>query len=327
MNVFIEQVAHHFNLGAPNTITVSPMHGSANRLWQFTTPQAKFVVKELCYDPPDYHQRRHKAAAFEHHVFQNGNVLMPEPIPAINGDFICKLQGSRNQPVPIRVHRFMNPDGHTPSNRTYLIKAGESLHTIQTLGQSDTSTATHTLLQHEEDPLITLDRMCHAPKLSTLYPEAQSVLTDALQIIHQGDNTKGAWIFTHRDHKPENSLCVHNQPAIIDWDECDYCHPKLEAVTAALRWSGAPNPKQDAFVAFLDGYTTSGGPLTSLEPHDFAKWVSSLVSWFCFQTRRALGDWPDENPTERDKAIVMAHNALTSMRPTLNQLTTWAKWY
>lgn len=324
---FTKTVANHFKLGNANTITLSPMHGNANRLWHFSTPNAQFVVKEMAYDPPEYRQRRHKAATFEHRVFQNGNVLMPEPIQAINGDFICELIGSRKQPVPIRVHRWMNHDVNTTPTHAYLLKAGNSLHTIQTFGQHDTSIEQNTLVQCEEDPLLTLDRIRCEPKLSSFYDEAQSILIDALQIIQDGENSKGIWIFSHRDHKPENSLRVQSRPAIIDWDECGYCHPKLEAVEAALRWADAPDPNRDMFVAFLDGYVASGGTLTPLKEQDFAKWVAALVSWFFFQARRALGDWPDEKPSERDKAIVLAQDALTSIRPTLNQLATWTKWY
>ena len=85
-------------------------------------------------------------------------------------------------------------------------------------------------------------------------------------------------------------------------------------------------PDRGAFVAFLDGYVALGGTLFKLEEQDFAKWIAALVDWFCFQARRALGDWDDENQSERKDAIAKAHNALTSLRSTLEQLSTWVKW-
>lgn len=327
MNTFIREVANHFNLGDPNQIQVSPLRGYANYLWQFSTPHGKYVIKEMVYDTPNYFEQRQKAAAFEYHVFKSKTVLMPEPIPAITGDFINLLTGSRSQSsVQVRVHHWMDGDTHSAPKNDYLQKAGASLYAVQSLGQNWSCAEQHTLCQWDQDLFITLDRLRNAPKLSSLYNMANPVLKDALQLINKGENIEGDWIFSHRDHKPENTLQVNNQPAIIDWDECEHCHPKLEVVEAAMRWSGDTKPDAKAFATFLDGYVSAGGTLSKLEECDFAKRVSALVSWFSFQSRRALGDY-NESPSAQDDAKRLAHNAITSLQPTLNQISTWMKWY
>jgi hypothetical protein len=145
--------------------------------------------------------------------------------------------------------------------------------------------------------------------------------------VAAAEELEGEWVYSHCDHKPENALDVGSTPAVLDWDECGHCHPRLEAVEAALRWAGAPAPDRAAFAAFLDGYAGSGGAIDSLSPRDFGKWTAGLLGWFSFQGRRALGEWPLDTPDERDVAATMAGDAVRELAGSLSALTTWAGWY
>ena len=114
--------------------------------------------------------------------------------------------------------------------------------------------------------------------------------------------------------------------AVLDWDECGHCHPRLEAVEAAIRWAGHADPDRDAFEAFLAGYSHTGGDLTGLSECDFGKWIAALLGWFSLQARRALGDWPSDTEAERQAAASMAHDALAALRLSLAALPTWISW-
>jgi aminoglycoside phosphotransferase (APT) family kinase protein len=213
------------------------------------------------------------------------------------------------------------------TDRDYLAEAGRTLHLIQVHGLNWSTETSGKLDWWDEDPLAVHARVYSSPETEALHNTDRSSLVDAMQIISEGEQTVGPWLYTHCDHKPENSLRVENCPAIIDWDECGHCHPRLETVKAALRWSGTEDPNREAFVAFLDGYSKSGGTIAGLVEQDFAKWVAAIVGWFAFQARRALGDWPEDTPDERKAALDMSINAYASLQPTLSRISTWTSWY
>lgn len=321
---FVEAVTTTFGLGRAKNLDVTPMKGSANRLWQFSGRRT-VVVKELSHDSVEDLPRRREAAAFEQRVYNEGNVVMPQPLRSASGQIICLLTGSRGRPLPVRVHKWLEGDRRETFDRDDLESAGKSLYAIQAVGQK-WSSGVGGLSWWDQEPLFVLDRLRADTELASIYDDAGPLLTDALQVVHEGEDLEGDWIFTHCDHKPANALCVRGKPAILDWDECGHCHPRLEAVEAALRWAGESSPDKGAFVAFMDGYSAAGGTVTNLRERDFAKWVAALVGWFCFQSRRALGDYSDDRPSDRAKAAEMARDALMSLRSTVDGLATWAKW-
>ena len=325
MDVFKHAVATHFDLGDPRKITVSPMRGSANRLWKFAAPGSDYVVKELAYDAPSDFEERVEAAAFERQLFEQDTILLPEPIRSTTGDIICTLTGSRGHPLSVRAHRWLDGESFC-KEPTYLAAAGASLHVIQQVGRTWSTRAARSLADWDEDPLAVLDRIKADPAPWGMPDLDHAAVDEVLRIIRAGEKTSGAWVFTHGDHKPENSLRVGDRPAIIDWDECRHCHPRIEAACSALRWAGAPNPQQDAFTAFLDGYFEAGAESFRLEERDFAKWLAELVSWFAFQARRAMGEWETDSNAEREHALHMSRKVYQSLRPTLDQLPIWAQW-
>jgi len=152
------------------------------------------------------------------------------------------------------------------------------------------------------------------------------VIAEALAVVDDAGAAEGPWVYTHCDHKPENALVVQGAPAVLDWDECGHCHPRLEAAEAALRWAGPPTPRRDAFEAFLVGYSDAGGDMSAPSERDFGKWIAALLGWFSFQGRRVLGDWPSETDAERRAAAAMARDAITDLRVSLAALQTWTSW-
>lgn len=71
--------------------------------------------------------------------------------------------------------------------------------------------------------------------------------------------------------------------AVLDWDECGYCHPRLEVVESALRWAGATvgEPRSDVARAFLREYEQLAEIRFGLVTvGDFAKWVAAGAGWF-----------------------------------------------
>jgi Ser/Thr protein kinase RdoA (MazF antagonist) len=266
-SAFVEDVAVAFRLGTPGDITVEPMVGSANRLWRFSVRSQRFVVKELSHDAPGDLPRRRRAAAFERAVFESGLVPMPEAVLTADGDMIVRLRGSRGEVQAVRVHRWMDGAPTGLPSLDLAEAAGASLHTIQAQGEAWSVEPTGSIRRWDVEPLEVVDRLRPSSN-APLAREAAAIVSDALDVVAMVEQMEGPWIYSHCDHKPENALIVGGQPVVLDWDECGHCHPRLEAVEAALRWAGAPKPRRDAFVRFVAGYVDHGGALNQLSERD-----------------------------------------------------------
>ena len=152
-------------------------------------------------------------------------------------------------------------------------------------------------------------------------PEPSSVVVAtaagrALPLIHRAGAARPA--------RPGGSVRV----AVLDWDECGYCHPRLEVVESALRWAGATvgEPRSDVARAFLREYEQVAekrfGPVTV---GDFAKWVAAGAGWFWFTARRALGRYEDDTAAERTSAAEMAAWSIETLSRTLASVDRWAE--
>ena len=323
---FISAVSDHFGLGGVDGTRVAEMPGSANRLWRFDTPLGRFVVKELSHDAPKDLDRRRRAAAFEQAVFDRREILLAEPVVGADGEIVSLLVGSRGVPCPVRVHRWV--DGQPPfgADPAFLRSAGASLHRIQQVGREWSCRPDGSLRWWDEEPLVVIERLESAGLLPDTAGSLRSVTGSVMELLDTAEKSGGDWVYSHCDHKPENSLRVGARPAVVDWDECGHILPRLEVVEAALRWAGGRTPDQGAFVAFLDGYRDAGGAIGGLTEADFAKWFAALLGWFAFQARRVLGDWPTETAEERDHAWASASWAWQGVKDTLLSVPQWKQW-
>jgi aminoglycoside phosphotransferase (APT) family kinase protein len=212
-----------------------------------------------------------------------------------------------------------------PDERT-AAAAGQALAAIQRAGSVYSSAGAGSLIWWREDLDEVLRRMVRAGLLSAAHARSDAASLDRVRsVLAAAERLPGRWIYTHNDHKPENSLLANGQIAVLDWDECGHCHPRLEAVESALRWAGVSDgePEPTAFRAFLRGYQQAPGELTDLGPADFAKWVAALAGWVGFTGSRALGEY-DDTKAEQQTAAGMAVGTLDALARTLDSLDRWA---
>ena len=325
MAVFVDAVAHTFaTIG--DVTAVEAMPGSTNRLWRFRSGRADFVVKELVYDTPADLGRRGDAAAFEQRVHESGDIEMALPVRDVAGDVFAILPGSRGAECGVRVHRWRPDPPATSVDEGFALSAGAALGRIEAHGAAWSTQESGALGWWAEHVDAALDRALRADFVGRAPGEVRSLVDDASELVRLGEASPGPWVFTHCDHKPDNSLDAGGVPVVLDWDECGHCHPRLEAVESALRWADPEVPDRGRFCAFLDGYDTAGGATTaSLEAPDFAKCVAGAAGWFAFQTRRAFGDW-DEPPDARAEAEAGARWALDGLERMLRKIPVWATW-
>lgn len=329
---FARNVCGIFGLG-PDGVQITSLPASANRLWALQTLSGRFVVKEFpYYDEQEEKERRKglaRAAEFEYSLWSTGQLTMPEPVRAVDGQFIRRLTGSRESAIAVRVHRHIDGARITiPPSTRMADAAGVALATIQRFGMTFETRPSGSVQWWTVDPRTILRRLRDAGVLDQDQAEmALAALQEACAVIAAGDELAGRWVFTHCDHKPENSLLVDGRVAVLDWDESGPCHPRLEAVESALRWAGVGQgePGREVFRAFVAGYERIGGQVGPLRRADFAKWVAGLAGWFSFTGRRALGDF-DDTDAEMSAAASMAVASISALHDTLASLDHWVTW-
>jgi Ser/Thr protein kinase RdoA (MazF antagonist) len=297
------------------------MIGSANRLWRFDVGAVSYVVKELSHESVEHIDRRRRAAAFERAVFEAGELPMPEPLFDRHHDIVTLADGSRGGRCLVRVHRWFEGRPAADVSPSLAEAAGQALAVIHHHGGAWSTERSGSLRWWDQDPMVVASRL-EGSSLSDIAGTATALMESALQVIGGAESIEGEWIYSHSDHKPQNALVVDEGVAVLDWDECGHCHPRLEAVESALRWAVASKDAPGAFRAFLGGY----GGLSQLEERDFGKWLAALLGWFSFQARRTLGDWPTDTAFERMEAEEMAREAIVELEGTLKSLSLWASW-
>lgn len=321
---FVRNIAAEFDLAA--VISVVEMAGSANRLWQFTTAKGIFVVKELPYNDREAYLALRQAANFEAMLIGEQHVRGPIPVPNRSGEYVSILTDSRGQESPVRLHQWFTGAPPRVDDLATLRNAGCTLRAIQLAGSVWSVQPTGSLQLWKSDPSSVLDHFLASGHLeSTFLRNQRRTIAEAVVLVQAGESMPGDWIYTHRDHKPENCLVQDGVVAVLDWDECNYCHPRLEAVESALRWTGIDDPKPENFRAFMTGYNESGAPLETLQEQDFAKWMAALLEWFCFQARRTVGEWPEVTEAERTAAADLARDALATLQSSLIAIPRWTR--
>jgi Ser/Thr protein kinase RdoA (MazF antagonist) len=325
---FVSTIRLLFDLGDGQTAVITPISGSANRLWRLDTAQGAFAIKEFRYTTDDkrWLAAVRRAAEFEFEVWETSRVPMAYPIRATDGAIVHVIIGSRGSPAAVRLHRWLEG---TPVPRPVAVPtaaaAGSLLSDIHRLGSRFANSDRGTLRWWRWDPAGILFRLQQFGLLDPRTAEVgRAALSDADRLIAAGEATLGRWIFSHYDHKPENALAIGETLAVLDWDESALCHPRLETVESALRWAGIAEGKvhADAFAAFVESYRDRGGQLGDLIPSDFAKWVASMVGWFEYLGRRALREF-DDSDAEAASAAEAAAAAISSLGQTLAELRTW----
>ena len=121
-------------------LQLAPLAASSTRLWALDTGSGadgggRFVVKEFPYHDGDRPAEVAAAADFEYSLWRTGDIVMPEPMRARDGQFVTWLTGSRGARVPVRAHRWLDgAPAPEPSSVVVAVAAGRALALIHRAG-------------------------------------------------------------------------------------------------------------------------------------------------------------------------------------------------
>lgn len=126
--------------------------------------------------------------------------------------------------------------------------------------------------------------------------EVRPLLPQIAAWICSSEETRQAlgdrWVISHGDLDRKNVLWSdENTPWLIDWESAGHVQPAIEAVGAALDWSGQAAGALDAaaFQAFLTGYRREV-PLTAQEVgYGLHAYCGNWCGWLKFSMQRSLG--------------------------------------
>ena len=246
---------------------------------------------------------------------------MPEPCPDSEGRYVRLMTGSRDFPVSVRVHRYVEGTlVRRPVDSGVARQAGLGLAAIQNIGvRSGLSAPMKQLWQTADDSLLRRFQR----RWPDIGVDRGRVLHDAERIA--AERAPGARPSpSHCDHKPENCLINDGVLHVLDWDEAGCCDPRIEVVESGLRWSwtaeGTPDP--GLFASFARGYRAGGRPFPPLRERDWAKWIADLGSWYEFQARCSLGEC-SAVARAPGAAASAAAEALQGLARTLQHIPEW----
>lgn len=172
-----------------------------------------------------------------------------------------------------------------------------------------------------------------APRVRALLPQINAwrqASREARTALLASSDLRPTWVISHGDLDQKNVLWDWDKdesPHLIDWESAGYVQPAIEAVCAALDWSGQVVGRLDvaAFNAFLEGYRSAAPALT---PHEIGcglrAYSGNWCGWLQFNLQRAV-DAATADPEEQalgrrevESTLVLLASAAETL-PTLEQ--------
>lgn len=299
MKTMMGTVADGFGLGDVDG-TARVAGGLSHEMWRVSTPRGTFAVKVMRAhaDAPDFRESIEAAFAIESRAFRAG-VPCPEPIEASEGRALLRVGC-----LWVRAHRWC--EGEVPHPPDHLEDAGSLLAQIHRVGGQSVRTLDDrprdgrtwsALAERSELPAPLAGQLrSAAPELARL--EAATAA---------GPRRATAFVDSHGDLDPKNSLVSSGRLLAVDWDAAGPRPIVREAVTLALDWS----EDVDGFRSVLSAYTAASGITVPRDAWVLGGWVQALTGWLAFNLeRRADTDLGRHEAAATSERLLSLHHSL-----------------
>ncbi len=324
--------------------------GLLHRMYRFRTKRGTFAVKRLSEAIMNYDNVREKFRLSERIAVAVAAAGIPAVTasPSVDGDVLQDIGSDTVMLFPwIDAAALAGPPISAGPERARII--GGILGRIHSLplsfaelqppsdagGSDDTLDADNTEAA-EWVPLVEeaeRQQLPGAPEVRNLLPQiAASTRSarEARQALLAERGKQPGWVISHSDLDQKNVLWADAQtPYLIDWESAGYVQPAIEAVGAALDWSGqvAGDLNVATFTAFLEGYRKEA-PLTPRQLYyGLESYFGNWSGWLKFSLQRAIGvatNDPEEQAigrSETSRTLVQLRSAADNLPELIRQFT------
>lgn len=119
--------------------------------------------------------------------------------------------------------------------------------------------------------------------------------------IESVNGLSSEWVITHGDLDPKNVLWSGHEPILIDWESAGYKNSSLDLLETAVYWSESEKGEiqKEKFSAFIQGYKTAQGRISSDWRLILAGGLLSKLEWLEYSLKRSL--WIECTDEEEQK--------------------------
>lgn len=270
MLAVMSEAASGFGLGQVEEI-VPVQGGLSNDMWRVTTTDGDFAVKVMRAhaEAPDFSSKIEAALKIEMAAFRAG-VPCPEPRLTKKGNALIRVEDHW-----LRAHRWC--DGFTPNAEDHLEDVGVLLARIHSVGAR-----TITALDDRPRSVSAWAAVAAASELpETLRKRVKEAAPELVALeaaTMTGSGVTTAFVDSHGDLDPKNTLVSSGRLLAVDWDAAGPRPIAQEAVTVALDWAN----DIDGFLHVLRAYAGSSSTILPRDPWAFGGWVAALSGWLTF---------------------------------------------
>jgi|SRR5579871_543091 len=326
---FWSDVCNRYGLGSLTERPQSVTGGLLHRMYRLSTSQGYFAVKVLNPDIMKKPKVRNEYRRSEHIASTVAEAGIPAITAiAVEGDTVQDFGASSVMLYPWVEGKMLSPN---PASADQARQIGTILGRMHALDLQIPGLPTPEFHIYPDAHWATLVQQAEAA--STMWThDPESLLADLYawnRLARQGyDDVESHWVVSHGDLDQKNVLWQHdNTPWLVDWESVGLTHPALEAVGAALNWSGqtVEPPLKAAFTALLEGYRTQAELASDVGYAALQGCLGNWLHWLEPNMRRSLPDG-SADPQEKMLAAREVVQTLTLLRSLASNLSTWAEW-
>nr|WP_246211470.1 aminoglycoside phosphotransferase family protein [Phytoactinopolyspora alkaliphila] len=275
---------------------MTPVAGAwSNRVYRLTTSVGVYAVKHLRnpWNVARWLEWLDAAWTLEARAHLAG-IRMPEPVPnPADGGCVAWVESvAGTDPIPVRVHRWMDGSALPPEpvGSEVAAWAGATLATVHGL-QVTTSDRTifpifNTDTADQWPELVSKARAAHAAWAADLW-ELRPHAGRIAELAQEAGSTDEPEVMCHGDIDQKNIVLAPDGPVLCDWDVAMPLVPRRELADVALSLAGWRH--LDVAREVVRAYRCAGGAAEEIHPADLGPAMSTRLDWLAFNVERAIG--------------------------------------
>lgn len=295
--------------------------GGLHRTWRVPTTDGVVAVKALAAGGhAGWDDDVARAVAFEAAAWRAGTVPMAEPLPAVDGSDLVRIDGD-----VVRAHRWVEGPAGTAVAPTAdrLRRLGRTLAALVAVAPAAPTTGTGLAWNALDayDATVAEAREVGAPFATDLAALGEEV--DRLRARMAAlEACRRPMVMGHGDLHPRNSVVVDGADVLLDWDAAAPVVPASHLLDGLIAFAGGPHDAPPDLVrAGLAGWSEAGGGPLDLDGASTPVANAGLRT-VLFHAWRALGHRP-VTPAARAASAALVPTLAAEWSRSAPTLRTW----